>query len=138
MLRDVGFDATLRRVPDYSPIPKLLTGNGPVNAQLLNLENFGLDGNPYATLCRNFEYDKGYNLVIRDDELNQMCQDVLATTDTAKRDSMFQTIQELNGERVYYVPIVDEPTTMVTSKEYSHLKVDSFYLFLDWQTRPEN
>lgn len=137
MLRKVGFDAKLRRVPDYSPIPKLLKDPGSVNVNLLNLESFGLDGNPYATVCRNFEYDKGYNDVVRDDELNTLCQQLLATRDTAKRDTQFKELQRLNGERVYYVPIVDEPTTMLVQSKYSHLKVDSFYLFLDWQTRPQ-
>jgi peptide/nickel transport system substrate-binding protein len=137
MLRDVGFDVTLRRVPDYSPIPELLTGDGPVNVNLLNLENFGLDGNPFATLCRNFEYDKGYNDVVRDDELNGMCQDLLATSDTAKRDQMFAELQRLNGERVYYVPVVDEPTTMLATEPYRGMEVNGFYLFIDWQTRPQ-
>lgn len=137
MLRTVGFDAKLRRVPEYSPIPKLLAGDGPVNVNLLNLESFGLDGNPFATVCRNFEYDKGYNDVIRDDELNEHCQELLATTNQERRDNLFREVQQLNGDRVYYVPIVDEPTTMLVGKRYDHLDVSSFYLFLDWQTRPQ-
>lgn len=80
---------------------------------------------------------QGYNDVVRDDELNTLCQKLLATTDTANRDTQFKELQRLNGERVYYVPIVDEPTTMLVQSKYGHLKVDSFYLFLDWQTRPQ-
>ncbi len=137
MLRKVGFDAKLRRVPEYSPIPKLVGGTGPVNVNLLNLESFGLDGNPFATVCRNFEYDKGYNDHIRDDELNKLCEDLLSTTDRQQRDQQFRELQRLNGERAYYVPIVDEPTTMAASSSYNHIKVNGFYLFLDWQTRPQ-
>lgn len=137
MLRTVGFDAKLRRVPEYSPIPKLVGGSGPVNVNLLNLESFGLDGNPFATVCRNFEYDKGYNDHIRDDEMNELCGDLLSTTNRQQRDQQFRDLQRLNGERAYYVPIVDEPTTMVASSSYRHLKVNGFYLFLDWQTRPQ-
>lgn len=137
MLRDVGFDAQLKRVPDYSAIPSELPGPGPVNAQLLNLENFGLDGNAHLAMARNYQFDKNYNLVVRDKEIAALFDTVLSSQDQAAVTADFKKAQQLNGERVYYVPVTDEPTTMLVSKRYAHLTVDPFYLFIDAKTRPQ-
>lgn len=135
-LRDVGFEAKLQRLPDYSGIPPALTGTGPVNAQLLNLENLGLDGNAYLAMARNYQFDKNYNLVVRDKEIAGLFDTVLSGQDQAEVDAAFRKAQQLNGERVYYVPLTDEPTTMLQSKRYAGLEVDPFYIFIGWQTRP--
>lgn len=137
-LRDVGFEAKLRRLPDYSGIPGALTGAGPVNAQLLNLENLGLDGNAYLSMARNYTFDKNYNLVVRDKEIAALFDTVLSSQDQAEVDAAFMKAQELNGQRVYYVPLTDEPTTMLVSKRYAGFEVDPFYVFIGWQTRPNS
>ncbi len=136
MLRKVGFDAKLKRVPDYSTIPELLPKAGdPVNALLMNLESFGLNYDPYLTACRNFQTDKGYNLVIRDAEAEALCTTALGD-DEAAATAAFRRLQELNADNAYYIPLLDEPNTMIVGPRYRGLPVDPWYIFYGPETRP--
>jgi peptide/nickel transport system substrate-binding protein len=134
MLRAVGFDAKVDPQPEWSTIPPLVTGDGPVNVTMQNLQNIGYEGNYYLAVSKDYNPTNQYNLSARDDEIWGLFQELLSSSDKAKVDTDFKKVLELDGERVYYVPVVANPTAAVVSKAFENWEVDPFYP-LDYKTK---
>ncbi len=126
MLRKVGFAATVLPEPDWTPIPPLITGAGPVNAEMQNLQNIGYEGDPYLAVSKNYDPTDQYNLSVRDPQIWGLFQELLASTDTAKVNKLFKEALTLDGQRVYYVPVVASPTDAVVTKAFKNWSVDPF------------
>ena len=127
MLRAVGFDAKVQSEPEWSPIPPLVTGSGPVNVTMQNLQNIGYEGNFYLAVSKDYNPTNQYNLSVRDSEVWGLFQELQSSSDQAKVDEDFKKVLTLDGERVYYVPVVANPTAVVVTKAFKDWKIDPFY-----------
>ena len=134
MLRKVGFDAKVLPEPNWSPIPPLITGKGPANVTMQNLQNIGYEGDYYLALSKNYNPDDQYNLSVRDPQIWGLFEKLLATPNKAKADSLLKQALKLDGQRVYYVPVVANPTTAVVTKPFANYVVNGFGLGIDYKT----
>jgi peptide/nickel transport system substrate-binding protein len=134
MLRTVGFDAKVDPQPEWSTIPPLVTGDGPVNVTMQNLQNIGYEGNYYLAVSKDYNPTNQYNLSARDDEIWGLFEELLSSSDKTKVNDDFKKVLELDGERVYYVPVVANPTAAVVTKAFENWEVDPFYP-LDYSTK---
>ena len=127
MLRDVGFDATVQPEPQWTPIPPLVTGAGPVNVTMQNLQNIGYEGDYYLAVSKNYDPGDQYNLSVRDSQVWGLFQQLLASSDQTTVNTLFKQVLTLDGQKVYYVPVVANPTEAVVTKAFAHWSVDPFY-----------
>lgn len=127
MLRAVGFDAKVQPQPEWSTIPGLVTGDGPVNVTMQNLQNIGYEGNFYLAVSKDYNPTNQYNLTVRDDEIWSLFEELLSSSDKAKVDADFKQALTLSGERVYYVPVVANPFAVVVTKAFESWAIDPFY-----------
>jgi len=134
MLRAVGFDAKVDPQQDWSTIPPLITGDGPVNVTMQNLQNIGYEGNYYLAVSKDYNPTNQYNLSVRDDEIWALFQELLSSSDKTTVDADFKKVLQLDGQRVYYVPVVANPTAAVVTKAFENWEVDPFYP-LDYSTK---
>ena len=127
MLRKVGFDATVLPEPTWTPIPPLITGPGPANVTMQNLQNIGYEGDPYLALSKNYDPNDQYNLTARDPQIWSLFQQLLATSNTARANKLLKEALTLDGQRVYYVPVVASPTAAVVTTAFKNWSVNPFY-----------
>ena len=138
MLGAVGFDARLNALDGWDAVKTAITDPGAgTNAMLENLQSYGYDGNKYSAVAKDYAYGNGYDVVVDDPDIAALMKTVLTSTDQQAADDAFRQAQTLNGQRVYYVPIVENPTSVVTSDAFAKMVVDPFSYFITSTLGPD-
>lgn len=138
MLHEVGFDATLNALGAYDDVKAAITDSGSaVNAMLWNGQNYGYAGNKYTALAKDYDFGNGYDVLVNDPDLIAQSKILQTSLDPKAVDAALTDAQKLNGERVYYVPIVENPTSLLVGKDFAKVDIDPFGYFFGYDYGPD-